>query len=69
MPDMVETERFFPVKGETPMCSEMRVCMCTRISEHMGVSPLTGKKRSVSTYVRHTRPPPPPPARQHFWER
>ena len=28
MPDMVETERFFPVKGETPMCSEIRVCMC-----------------------------------------
>ena len=23
--DMVETERFFPVKGETPMCSEIRV--------------------------------------------
>jgi hypothetical protein len=26
MPDMVETERFFPVKAETPMCSEIRVC-------------------------------------------
>jgi hypothetical protein len=22
MPDMVETECFFPVKGETPMCSD-----------------------------------------------
>ena len=28
MPDMVETERFFPVKGETPICSEIRVCIC-----------------------------------------
>ena len=28
MPDMVETERFFPVKGETPMCSEIRVYIC-----------------------------------------
>jgi hypothetical protein len=31
MPDMVETERFFPVKGETPMCSEIRVCVCRRV--------------------------------------
>jgi hypothetical protein len=28
MPDMVETERFFPVKVETPMCSEIRMCVC-----------------------------------------
>jgi hypothetical protein len=27
MPDMVETERSFPVKGETPMCSEIRLCI------------------------------------------
>ena len=44
MPDMVETERFFPVKGETPMSSHAYL-----MGEHMGVSPLTGKKRSVST--------------------
>ena len=95
---MVEIERSFPVKAETPICSEIRktirvvfrpscrlssflrfkdripialrshvvyqftyqCCSAlyvgqtrrhihTRISEHMGVSPLTGKERSIST--------------------
>ena len=31
MPGMVETERFFSVKGETPMCSEIRVCICRAV--------------------------------------
>jgi hypothetical protein len=28
---MVEIERSFPVKGETPICSEIRVLMCRRL--------------------------------------
>ena len=29
--DIMETERFFPVKGEIPICSEIRVWMCRRV--------------------------------------
>jgi hypothetical protein len=54
MPDIVETESFFPVKGETPMCSEICVCVCVgefdQRTMHHSIDTYTNTQHVISVH-------------------